>query len=226
MIGYIVFVDPKSVVGVLTLDNGLVLKSHHVTHSSGRPGIGFDIPDDAPNGNGAQLVLTADGYYDEVKRGILWLDRDAGSAFLEFDDFRLIQKPVPCPDPEPEPIPDPSPAKDPLGIINEVYKTGKYKLSTKEGCGEFTEECCNQLHDRHSKFWGHIQKFPPQNCWPPDDGNPETKHHAVDAIMLMVNDKGTEAGIYDIILDTESDNAEPQFIKTDNVNTSLWYYPA
>lgn len=228
MLQYLIFVDPKDSVGLLTLDNGLVIKSHPAKHPSGREGIAFDIPDNAPNGNGCLLVLGRLDYFDEVKRGILWLDFESNFADVQFDDFRLIKKPAPCPEPVPEPIPDPKPSNHPAAIMDRIYKTGKYDLGTKKGCGEFTEEVTRQFHLQDNQ-WGHIKKIPPQNCWPPDDGNISTKHHAVDANMLLANylvdGELIKSGIYDLIFDTESPNAKPQFIRTGDVNTNLWYYP-
>lgn len=226
MYKYLIFVDPKDTVGLLTLDSGRVIKSYPAKHESGREGIAFDIPDDAPNGNGCQLVLGRLEYFDEVKRGILWLNSDK-TAIVNFDDFRLIKKPAPCPEPIPEPTPPPT-GNHPRDIMDRLYKTGKYDLKTKEGCGKYTEDVTKEFHLQNNQ-WGHIQKFPPQNCWPPDDGEPDTKHHAVDANMLLANylvdGELIKSGIYDLIFDTESSNAKPQFIRTGDVNTNLWYYP-
>jgi len=217
------FPDPLEVSCRLIPDStGVVILGRPDTHSTGRKGISFAIPDGTPDSNGAALHA-GDGYLPEQIRGILILNGD--DSFLRVDDVHY-SKPAPPPTPIPVP-PQPPLPKDPFGIIQAVYASGHYDLSTKGGCGTFTEDCVTALHTTHSDKWGHIQKFPPQNHWPEQPYVPGGKVHAVDAIMLLVNaPDGTKAAIYDIILESESSIAEPAFNLKDAVNPPLWYYPA
>jgi hypothetical protein len=218
------FPDPADVACMLIPDpTGVVILGHPDTHSTGRKGISFAIPDDTPTSNGASLHAGG-GYLPEQIRGILMLNGE--DSFLRVDDVHYT-KPAPVPTPVPPIPPQPPLPKDPFGIIKAVYAAGHSDLSTKAGCGTFTEDCVTALHATHSDKWGHIQKFPPQNHWPEQPYVPGGKVHAVDAIMLLVNTPdGTKAGIYDIVLSSESPEAQPAFNLKDAVNPTLWYYPA
>jgi len=219
----IIFTDPKEVKGFLQNDGNLKVTAHSAVHSTGREGIGFTIPDDTPNLNGARVILEASGKVSINQKGILILRTQdmenrypwgAGqTAAIAMDDFTLQNKVVSPPLPFPIP-PKPS---TPLEIINDTYRTGSYNLGTKEGCGKFTEDCVRNLHVIRSIEYGHIKKVGAQNQY---------NGHAVDALMLLERDKDTEAGIYDIILATESPEAKPQFIHRGPPVSELWYYPA
>ncbi len=214
---YLIFSRPEDITSAkLILDNGTIVVGHPAVHSSGRKGWGFDIPVNSPNGNGAELVLGKDGFFNIDQRGVLWLNED-NTARIEFDDFILQPLPPPVIIQLPPPIVTPPPPDNsPQGIINAVYATGLYDLKTKEGCGKFTEACCTDLHVKHSSLWGHVKKTGAQNQY---------NGHAVDAVMLLANTQGIFAGIYDIIFSSESPEAKPTFNFAGSVNADLWYYP-
>ena len=222
----IIFSDPRELSSaVLEPDEQPAIIGVPAIHPTGREGYGFDIPSTNPNGWGAKLTLTARDKVSIIQRGILYL-RVPGSAnrfpwtpgqtaaFL-VDDF-YMQDEVVCPEVPPGPEPIPPGETDPLTIIKATYENGDFNLATKEGCGLFTEAACKNLHELNSEAWGHIRKFPPQN---------EFNGHAVDAIMLLMQSQDTEPGIYDIILSTESPDAEPIFIYKGPPDGPLWYYP-
>ena len=198
------------------------IPAHPDLHSTGRPGVSFTIPDGVPDSNGAALRGPATFAPSEI-RGILILN--GVDSFLRVDDIHFVKEKV-CPDPTPVP-PTPPTATDPFSIIKAVYAAGHYDLSTKDGCGRFNEDCVTALHQRHSDKWGHIQKFPPQNHYPEQPYVPGGKVHAVDANMLLTDaPDGTKAGIYDIVFDSESPNAQPAFNFKGAPDPLLWYYPA
>lgn len=195
-------------------DTGKPIVGQPDVHVSGRPGQSFPIPDAVVHRHGGQLLLTGPKKVQVLQRGLLYREGDVW-LFMA-DDFHLTDEKVcpPCPDPPPNPTPGP---QTPFDRIKAIYKTGKYDLSTKEGCGKFTEACCADLHVNDSVDWGHIKKFPPQNNY---------NGHAVDAFQLLRNTKQTTAGIYDIVVDSESPNAEPAFNFKGAPEPSLWYFPA
>lgn len=209
----------ETVTSKLTLGDGREVVGHLATHPTGREGIGFSIPDDSPNGWQATLELTAPNKVRILQKAILWLDKDGidypwtinQNAAFAVDDF-IFENEKTCPPPDNPPIGD-----DPLEIIESVYTNGEFDLSTKNGCGQFTEACAIALHTQLSTFWGHIKKISPQNNY---------NGHAVDAIMLLVSVGGIDAGIYDIIFSSESPEAKPVFNRQGDAVQSLWYYPA
>lgn len=224
-----VFPTPPGARATLRTDSGYEAVAVPKADPDGRPGLCFDsIPVGHPNGNGAEVNFSAEGKSPLKLRAILllkdgeipWPIGGGRNAALLADDFHLpdiVEKIViiekPC-----DPTDPPHSAKDPMGIINEVFKTGKFNLATKEGCGKFTEECCKQLHERHHQLWGHIRKSGAQN---------QFNGHAVDAIQLLAaHSDGTKAGIYDIISSSESTDAKPAFNFAGDPRTDLWYYPA
>lgn len=88
---YICFPDPLTLPYVLVHDTaGWAQTGVPMTHPSGRPGIGFTIPDGTPDRNGIQLTMSAPGWEDFRQRGILHLHPD-GTATTEMDDFRMIK---------------------------------------------------------------------------------------------------------------------------------------
>jgi len=184
------------------------------THVTGRLGVSFTIPSTVPDSNGAALRGPAT-YDPQEVRGILILNGD--DSFLRVDDIHFAKRVV-CPDPiPPTPIPPVPPNATPWGIIKAVWATGRYELVTKAGCGIFTEACCTALHTQDSPNWGHIRKTGAQNQY---------NGHAVDAVMLLVGTAQTQAGIYDIISDSESTNAKPAFNFSGPPVPTLWFYPA
>jgi len=231
----LIFTSPLDAKATLQLDLGVTLIGHPATHHTGRLGTAFDIPDSAPQGNGCTLTLQKEKKVNVTQRAILYLndgfinypwDTNQEAAFAVDDLY--MQDEIVCPEiPIPPPIPPLPPNSNPFDIIKEVYATGLYNLSTKEGCGKFTEACCVSLHVIHSDEWGHIKKIPPQNHYPEEPYVPGGKVHAVDAIQLLNDvDDGTFAGIYDIVLNSESLDAEPAFTHKGAPSPNLWYYPA
>jgi len=221
----IIFTAPPNASAILMHDSGLKLVGHPTVHPTGRIGIGFDIPNTTPNGHGASLFIGMKGKISIEQRGILWLNDGLilfpwttdQTAVFNTDDF-ILQDEIVCPEIPVPPIPPNPPIElSPIAIINAIYRTGNYELDTKESCGKFTEACCVALHDFNSSNWGHIKKFVPQNQY---------NGHAVDALMLLVRYKETIAGIYDIIKDSESSDAEPAFNFKGIPEPGLWYYPA
>lgn len=216
----IIFPTPLDAQCVLTHDSGWAIAGVPDTHPTGRPGQSFTIPPNTPNGWGARLTMGAAGKVGLNQKGILWLNdgmiypwTPGQEAAFAADDFTLADLPapivIPCPDPEPN--------ADPFTLIRGVYATGKHELLTKAGCGKFTEACCVELHNRHSLKWGHLRKSGAQNQY---------NGHAVDAVQLLVDVGDFKAGIYDIIISSESPDAKPACNWADPPNPSQWYYPA
>lgn len=213
----LIFPTPLNAHCELTPDpTGKVIVGQPDTHSSGRPGQSFTLPDGLPTGNGSQLSITAPGKVPLLQRGILWVGGGSVDTYFQADDFHLADEKV-CPDPTPiPPTPIPPPTdKTPLGIIKSVYATGLYDLNTKEGCGKFTEACCKSLHELLDTSYGHLRKSGAQNQY---------NGHAVDALQRL--SPQLEAGIFDIIISSESPQAQPAYNKAGDADPSKWYYPA
>lgn len=221
----IIFTDPPDANCFLTTDSGVNLIGRTATHSSGRLGIGFNIPDGQPEIQGALLRIEKQNWIPMEMRGILELKQDNTALFIT-DDFHLIPKPIVPPFvPPPVLVPPIVLNETPIQIINRVYRESRYLLSTKEGCGTFTEACEKELHDKHSTYWGHIKKIPPQNHYPEEPYVPGGNVHAVDALMLLHDVGETNAGIYDIVSSSESDAAKPQLLYKGTPNPEIWYHP-
>lgn len=204
----------------------LTFQASPAVEPGGRVGQMFIFPENTPSGHGFRVIISNPTtiVVDDMK-GVLYVDngqvpmtyRSGSTAELILDDFKLpiITTPVPNP-PNPTP-PGPTPGMSPLEIVNATYAAGHYDLNTKDGCGKFTEDCCNNLHNLNDKDWGNIKKFPPQNNY---------NGHAVDAVMLLIDSGPTKAGVYDLIFSSESPQAHPVFNLAGPPNQSLWYYPA
>lgn len=213
----IVFSDPRDSMAVLTLDNGQVLNGTTATHPTGRAGIGFTIPDGTPQGNGCKIELTHPTKIKISQRAILYLNDGilrypwglGQEAALASDDFYLQDKP--------SIVLLPPMLVTPLDIIRRVYAEGDFDLSTKDGCGQFTEACCTALHNERSATYGHIRKFGAQNQY---------NGHSVDSVQSLKKDGPYPAAIYDIILNAEVPEAEPAFNYIAPPAVDLWYYPA
>lgn len=222
---YFIFPIPYDSVCRLEHDSGWAKFAYPETHPSGRPGKSFDIPEDTPNGWGARLTISAPDHYSLTLRGML-TKLDGSLWGLMVDDFSLdafekkYTEPVePTPNPEP---PEPELTQYPIDIIRDIQSRSNYNLASKEGCGQLTEEACTVLNEVQSPDWGHIRKSGAQN---------QFNGHAVDAIMLLVGymlDDGEfiGAGVYDIILSSESPDATVQFIWKHGPQHELWYYPS
>lgn len=219
----IYFVNPPNTTGKLQLDNGTLALSHPAMFQN-RRGIGFTVPDGTENGHGCELTLIppAPDRVTVPQRGILWLRVPdfaypwiaEQSAALAPDDMTLPLVPL---SPLTPPDHQPNPNLSPLMLIKQVEATGLYDLTTKEGCGAFTEACCTVLHNEHSHEWGHVRKTGAQNQY---------NGHAVDALMLKISTPNTPAAIYDIIVNSEAPGATAALNFSSTVNPILWYYPA
>lgn len=103
MFELIIFPTPLTAFCELLTDSGVKIHGVPATHSSGRPGQKFVIPDTVPNGHGAQLIITAQGRVPLVQRGILLLNNltvsypwlPGQTAAFTADDFTLSTPPVP-----------------------------------------------------------------------------------------------------------------------------------
>ena len=207
---YFVFTNVPEPQVTLDHDSGWTGTAVPGTDPQGRAGVVFDVPDSVPDRNGAQLNLEAEGKTPLQLRGRLTYADDA-RAFLECDDFTLVDLPAPPEPPEPPPVT----GSTPLEVINAVYATGAYNLATKTGCGMFTEECCRQLGALWgSPPWGHVAKSAGQNQY---------NAHAVDAVMSLY---GSDHGIWDIITSSVSTSARPAFNRAGDSNPEIWRPPA
>lgn len=203
-----IFTTPANALVQLTADNGVSVLGVPQTYEGRADAQLIEIPFDT-EGMGASLRISFDGYNTFEGRAILM--GVGGEAFLQMDDFHLT---VSSSTPSPEPTPPPSYHGTPEEIIDQVYNQTHPDLSTHEGCGKFTEDCATALHNNSSQWWGHIKKNPGQNQY---------NGHAVDAIMLA---SGVGAGIWDIVHDSVSPSATPQYIYKGPPDLNLWYYPA
>lgn len=202
--------DPPTAPITVTPDSGGTYTSVPYTHTDGRPGQCAYIADGTPDNQGATLTIAAvPGFAGADMRGFLRLYADTMTARLEVDDYNLAASAA-----APAPMP---PGSSPFDIIMNVFNTTQPQLWTVEGCGKFTEDCCDALHTTHSPYWGHVRKTPGQNQY---------AGHAVDAVMLVVNVPGTAAGIYDIIFSSASSEAKPVFNFAGPAEPELWMYPA
>lgn len=207
-----IYSTPPGADVTLTLDTGATLTGTACTANGRADAHRITLPSGTPT-QGSTLRVGCAGYVAFSGRGILETD-DNPPRFL-FDDVHLTEAAaVTPPTPEPPPL---NPNADPLAIINGVYATGKYPLATKTGCGEFTEACCYALYTQQSNLWGHIKKNPGQNQY---DG------HAVDAVQLLGASGSTEAGIYDIVHDSESPNATPSLNFKGEPDPNLYLPPS
>ncbi len=213
----IIYPTPLDALCVLTHDSGMAITGQPGKDSAGREGQVFNIPSTVPNNWGCQMDISAPNKLTLKFRALLTFYEN--TWYLLADDFILqdVPPPVIIEPPNPIPIPPtPSPDTTPLGIINHVYATGAYNLTTKEDCGIFTEACVKALHEQSSVAFGELKKIPPQNNY---------NGHAVDAVNLLGGVGTTKAGIYDIIINSESLAAKPAFNWVDPPRPDLWYYP-
>jgi hypothetical protein len=210
----IVYPDPLNAKVTLTPDySGADSVGTPYTHTDGRQGQLILIPDDVPDEQGAEINVEATGFVPLNLRGFLKLDQEEKIARLQVDDYNLIPDGNYVPPVEP---PDHS-GKPPDQIVMDVYNDTHPNLTTKEGCGKFTEDVCTALHNDSSRAWGHVTKTGGQNQW---------NGHAVDAVMLLGNIPGCQAGTYDIIFSSESWEAKPVFNYAGPPDPNIWHYPA
>jgi hypothetical protein len=174
------------------------------TAPDGRAGFVFNLPTTVPPNQGAQLDISAPNKITQSVRGLLTFTGDR--AYLQCDDFTLADIPAAPPIPEPPtPQPPPGPGDDVvnhLDRINAWYATGAYDLSTKSGCGTFTEQVAldfARFYADRNQRWGHIKKTGAQNQY---------NGHAVDAIQNLYGDQD---GKWDIIVSSVSASAHPAF---------------
>lgn len=210
---YYIFTDPPNAVCQLFTDSGYNTVAIPDTHPSGRQGQVFNIPDNVPANQGTRLYMFAEGRASLDFRGILTY-ADEQYAYMQLDDFTLPVSTSPSPTPIPPPDTGGPATNSPSDIIAWVFSNGGHDLSTHDGCGEFTEECCDELHERNSELWGHIRKNPGQNQY---------NTHAVDAVQCL---GGPEYGIWDIIHDSVSPNATWAYNNKGPADPNLFCYPA
>jgi hypothetical protein len=200
-----VYTTPATARVELLLDNGTLLEGEPCTANGRSDAHRVMLPAGTPR-QGAVLEITGDGYLTFWVRGIV-LPADVGESTFHLDDVHLVAAAGAAPTP-----PDPVYPEAPADIIHAVYDANEFDLATKEGCGEFTEACCEALHEAHSSQWGHIRKNPGQNQY---------NGHAVEAVMLLA---GPECGIYDIVYNSESADAAPAYNYKGPPDNALWYY--
>lgn len=87
-----------------------------------------------------------------------------------------------------------------FSTILEVEAATDFDLSTKVGCGRFTEACAVSLHTRDPR-WGHLRKNP---------GQINYNGHAVDAVLYLDDVPGQSQAI-DIIVKAEVSGAYPEW---------------
>ena len=192
----------------LTLDSGQQIDGVSCAANGREDAHQLAIPSHTTGG--ALLEVRCDGHTGIMHRGLMQPPSNtSGEAHFLLDDIHLAPLPVP-PTPPPR---DPDLA--PFETCQAVYAQGDFDLSTKEGCGLYTEACCTALNEQQSPLWGHIRKTPAQNQW---------NGHAIDAIQLLAKAGHTDAGIYDIIWSTESPDAEPAWSYKGPPDPNLWYY--
>jgi len=194
-------------------DNGTELVGYPGTDVDGDPCLIVEITPDATIGHGVTICWEHPNYYIEPQHCKL-VQETGGACWLLHDVWRLVPKVV---EPEPPTEPIPIPGTTPEEVIQYIFNSTHPDLSDHDGCGEFTADCQKALSDTLSALYGHIAKEPGQNQY---DG------HAVDAIMLLMPFGGVDAGIYDIIKNSVSPEAEPAFNWVEPANPSLWYNPA
>jgi hypothetical protein len=200
-----IYATPPEAEVMLALDTGQVIVGVACTANGRHDAHRLTLPVGTLS-QGSVLTVAAAGYQSIDHRGIL----NAGRPCFELDDVRLVAIPPP---PTP-PVRDQN--ADPQAICQAIFEAGDYDLSTKEGCGVYTEDCCSALFTDHWYTWGHILKDPAQNQY---------NGHAVDALQLLTPAGGTEAGIYDIIWSTESPEAKPAWSYKGPPDLNLWYPP-
>lgn len=203
-----IYATPPHAQVTCLLDNGvnLLLPS---TIANGREDAHQAVLPGGTTTQGCVITATCDGRVSQRVRGTVF-PADLGPAAFWFDDFGELPLTV-APPPEPDPPPVES---DPLTLIQAVYATGAHDLSTKEGCGQFTEACCTSLHEHNSEAWMHDARTPPQNNY---------NGHAVDAIQCIA---GQYYGMWDIIHSSVSPDASPCFNLAGPPNPGNAFYPA
>lgn len=205
-----IYTTPAESTVMLTLDSGEELLGTPCSVHGRNDAHVIRLPPDTTGG--AMLEVTCPGYVYRGDRGLIIPPSAAtGEAHFQLDDVRMSIVPT-VPEPPPR-----NPHLDPFATIQAVYEQGEFDLSTKEGCGLYTEACCETLNVQQSPLYGHIKKDPAQNQY---------NGHAVDAIQLLAIAGNTQPGIYDIILSTESPDAKPAWSYKGPPDPSLWFYPA
>jgi hypothetical protein len=206
------FTDPGDASISIEFDSGEVIDGvPTIVQTDQGPRDGFVLAVPLGLTGGVVLTVEREGYVTFSNRAIFWPNPD-GPAGLDIDDIRLVELPEPEQPPQPAPGP---PSNKPLDIINWVYAGGTgqtFNLYMKQGCGEFTEACCRELHQRNNAHFGHIKKRPEQNQW---------NGHAVDAISCL---SGEEYGVWDIIYSSESSQAKPVYNHAGDPVPEEWYY--
>lgn len=101
-------------------------------------------------------------------------------------------------------------------VVEQVYARGGFDLTSKAGCGRFTEACCVELHATDPQF-GHLKKSKSRNHVVDAHG----QRHAVDAVLY----KATGQSV-DLIASSESPSARPAWtVDTPRYSADDWYAP-
>lgn len=82
-----IFTMPEEAYVELRHDAGVTFRSESGT-ADGRPAHILQI-DGVPDGHGATLIVTADGYVPVEQRGVLWVTRPGPRAEFAVDDIHL-----------------------------------------------------------------------------------------------------------------------------------------
>lgn len=85
-------------------------------------------------------------------------------------------------------------------VVQQVYNSGHYDLTTKIGCGLFIEDAAYALHQVNSR-WGHLKK--PNSL----GGVNHWNHHGVDVVCYLSDTPGQTTAV-DLIKAGESSAAE------------------
>jgi hypothetical protein len=97
-------------------------------------------------------------------------------------------------------------------VVRRVFEDGRFDLSTKEGCGRFTEACAVALHRIDGEF-GHLRKRPAQNQY---------NGHAVDALLYRATGQTV-----DLIISSGGPESRINWLvnEGDAYSPDMWYPP-
>jgi hypothetical protein len=96
-------------------------------------------------------------------------------------------------------------------VVQLVFQTGNFDLSTHDGCGLFTEACARELFKGDPNF-GHLKKRPAQNQY---------NWHAVDAVLYRPTGQSI-----DLVAASESPDARPAWQEDiPRYSDADWYAP-
>lgn len=88
-------------------------------------------------------------------------------------------------------------------IVEQVYRSGSYDLTTLEGCGAFTRACAGPVHDADPRIV-MLKKSAGRTHVVDSKG----RRHAADALLLVENGKGVSI---DIVGNSRTPKATPSW---------------